>query len=69
MSLSSVIEKCISLVTGKGSESEESSQQEQNFEQNQQEQSWEPQAEQQQEEQQEEQPVVQNPEFYQDSDM
>ena len=62
MSLSSVIEKCISMVTGKNSESEhsEESQQEQNWEQNHQEPSWEPQDE------QEETPVVQNPEFYQD---
>jgi len=70
MSLSSVIEKCISIVTGKGSESdhtEESTQQEQNFEQNQHERSWAPRAKQQK--QQEDNPVVQNPEFYRDSDM
>lgn len=39
MSISSVIEKCISIVTGKGSESDQSdgsSDQDQNFEQNQQ---------------------------------
>lgn len=64
MSLSSMIEKCISLVTGKGSESdqtEESDQQDQNYEQNQQEQSWEPQAEQ----EQHQEPIIQPP----DSDM
>ena len=72
MSLSSVIEKCISLVTGKGSESEqtdESVQQDQNYEQNQQEQSWEQQEEDQQEEEQTEEPIMQSPDSRQDSDM
>ena len=70
MSLSSIIEKCISMVTGKESESEqtdESTQQDQNYEQNQQEQSWEPQGEQQ--EPQEEEPIVQAPDSCQDSSM
>lgn len=70
MSFSTVIEKCIALVTGKGSESDqtdESTQQEQTFEQNQQDQSWEPQGSDQQDDQQE--PIIQPPDSCQDSDM
>ena len=68
MSFSSVIEKCISLVTGKGSDSDqtdESTQQDQNVEQNQQYQN----VEQDQQDQQEDAQVAQNPEFYQDADV
>ncbi len=58
MSLSSIVEKCISMVTGKESESEqtdESTQQDQNYEQNQQQ---EP-----QEEEQQQEPIIQSPDF------
>ncbi len=68
MSFSSVIEKCISLGTGKGSDSDqtdESTQQDQNVEQNQQDQD----VEQNQQDQQEDAQVVQPPDSYQDADV